>query len=141
MKQITKYEASDGMIFNNEDKCLEYEELIPQVNSIMKDLIPVPIEDSCRWENGEGYIQQNENVVKNARIALTNLGNKFFKQEGNNQWSFYSIGRLFDDSGYKCLYTAWGRLSHIDDMWREWGQRYYALHPEKGVQQPFISNQ
>lgn len=139
MEIIQKYKANDGKVFNSSDECIKYEKLFIKVDQIMKDLNPLPTEDSCRFGNGGGYIQQDKAVVEKARKEITKLGNTFFKQK--EKWSFSMIGRLFNDSGYDCLYSAWGRLSHIDIYWREWGQGYYAYNPDKGVQKPFINNE
>lgn len=136
MQVISKYQALDGKIFDTEEKCLTYDKLVKQVKKIMINLQDLPKDDSCRFANGGGYIQQKKSIIDKARIEITDLGNTFFKQK--EKWHFNSIGRLFDDSGYDCLYSAWGRLSHIDYKYREWGQGYYAVNPDKGVQAPFI---
>ena len=42
----------------------------------------------------------------------------------------YYIGRHLDD-GQSSLYGTWCLLSNVDDKNRLWGQRYYALNPDK----------
>lgn len=137
MQIISKYQAKDGKTFNTEEECIKYEKLCKKVDKIMRFVVSIPEEDSCRFANGGGYVQQNKSIIDKARIELTSLGNTFFKQK--DKWSFPAIGRLFDDSGYTCLYHAWGRLSHVDSKYREWGQGYYAINPDKGVQAPFVA--
>jgi len=102
-------------------KCLEYEALIGKVNIIMSGLIPLPKDPYCKIINGKGFIQQDKNTVDTAKKELTKLGNEFFDCE-IKPWSFASIGRLFDDSGNSCLYSAWGRLSNTDKKYREWAK-------------------
>jgi hypothetical protein len=136
MQIISKYQALDNKVFNTEKECVEYDKLVKKVRKIMIDLIALPKDDSCRFANGGGYIQQKKPVIDKARIELTDLGNIFFKQK--DKWNFHAIGRLFNDSGYDCLYNAWGRLEHVDSKYREWGQGYYAVNPNKGVQAPFV---
>lgn len=135
MKVIQKYQADDGKIFSTIEECEKYEQLCSRVEEIMKWLNPLPKDKGCRFANGGGYIQQEKKIVDKARIEIVDLGNKFFKQPV--KWDFYAIGRLFNDSGYSCLYSAWGRLSNIDSNYREWGQGYYAIFPEKGIQKPY----
>jgi hypothetical protein len=138
MKEIKKFQASDGKVFDTPASCRKYERLIVWVDNIMIDLAPLPKTDpGCSFANGGGFIQQQKDVVDAAREKITALGNKYFKQE-SDPWGFGPIGRLFNDADCDCLYGAWGRLSHIDHLYREWGQGYYAINPTKGVQSPFI---
>lgn len=130
MKAITKYKALDESVFDTEKECLEYEKICTKVDEIMKDMIDVP--DTCDFGNGKGYIQQDQLIVDTAKTKLLSLGRKLYKSAENA--SFYGIGRWFDDSGNSALYHAWGRLSNCDSQYREWGQMYYALHPEQGKQ-------
>ena len=34
------------------------------------------------------------------------------------------------EAGPAPLWRAWCRLTNIDDQGREWGQAYFAMHPE-----------
>jgi len=136
MEKVTKYKAVDGKLFKDSDECRKYEENINKVNKIMVALNPIP-EDSCEFMNGEGYIKQNLKAVKKAENELFKLGCEIFKLKPS-QWGKYSIGRVFDDSGFTFIYSAWGRLNNIDKFGREWGQGYYAINPDKGKQEPFM---
>lgn len=135
MEIITKYKAEDGSVFNSEYDCMQYERLCLMVNEFMQELNPLPKENGCNFANGGGYIQQKKRPVERAKKEIVDLGKRWLASKHN--WSFNSIGRLFDDSGVKCLYHAWGRLSNIDTQYREWGQGYYAINPHKGVQKPY----
>jgi hypothetical protein len=128
MKKITKYEAFDGKVFNTEKECLDYEKIIEKVDEIMKPFGKRP--DNSNFTNGSGFLQHEKSDVEKAKSELLRLGNEIFKCSTN----FGFIGRYFDDSGYDCLYRAWGRLSSIDNKSREWGQTYYALNPNEGKQ-------
>ena len=138
MKIVQRYKAHDGRIFDSEKECIDYEKLSEDISNIMKDLKPLPKDDSCRFSNGEGYIQQDKYTVTKAKKDITDSGNKFFKT-GNDKWSFEAIGRLFDDSAYRNFYYAWGRLQCIDKLSREWGQPYYAINMNAGTQKEFTN--
>jgi len=138
MKSVTKYKAADGEIFDSAKKCREYENLIKKVNEVMKSLGPIPRDKGCRWANGEGYLQHDLNDIADAKTALVVLGCEYLQiDKSPGSISFNWIGRYFDDSRVLPLYIAWGRLSNCDDKGREWGQMFYALHPEEGKQVPF----
>lgn len=132
MKSIMHFQATDGKIFPTSEECMKYENIIQQVDDIMKDFPRIIEDDNSNFANGGGYIQHEKIYVDRARHEITKLGNELFKISPPT--SFGWIGRWFDDSGYICLYSAWGRLSHIDDKYREWGQGYYAANPHEGKQ-------
>jgi hypothetical protein len=131
MEEVIKYKALDGSVFNTKKECLDYEVIIAKVNSIMCGFVKRP--ESSDFTNGKGYIQHDISTVNKAKKDITDYGNKLF----NSSCGFGFIGRYFDDSGKKCLYTAWGRLNCMDDKGREWGQGYYAVNPDKAVQKPY----
>jgi len=136
MEIIKQYRSLDGRVFGTQEACLAQDKIVLRVKEIMIGLQDLPKEDSCRFANGEGYIQQDKKIVDKARIELTEYSNTVF--DIKHKASFGWIGRYFDDSGNSTLYHAWGRLSHIDHLYREWGQGYYAVNPTAGVQEPFI---
>jgi hypothetical protein len=39
-------------------------------------------------------------------------------------------GRVINDTAPNFVYKAWYRFMCLDDQLREWGQPYYASHPE-----------
>lgn len=139
MQVISKYQALDGKIFNTEKECLAYDKIVKQVKSIMKNLQDLPEDKDCRFANGKGFIKQDKTQVAIAKSKIYDLGLKVFKLKEKDV-DFYFIGRYMNDSGYDCLYDAWGRLNNIDSKSREWGQGYYAKNPDKGVQAPYTED-
>ncbi len=142
MKKITviKFVAYDGAQFANEKNCAEYENLCFAVDAIMSRFPPRPDTKDCSFDNGEGSIQHEASTFNAVRLALLNLVQKHIK----SNWVQLSIedptmhpswvGRLLDeDREVEPLRKAWLRISCIDKMYREWGQGYYAEHPEKGT--------
>ena len=70
-------------------------------------------------------------IGRNRRGFLSRK-NRFLK----NPFSFRNsiIGRYLDDAGTNAVYSAWYRFMSMDDLYREWGQPYYALNPGTGKQ-------
>lgn len=133
MEEIRKYKAVDGSVFNTKEECLKYEILIERVFAIMRPLGARP--DDTNFTNGGGYIQHDSRVVSIAKEQLIQLGIEALGIRGDI--TFYLLGRYCDDSGSRCLYSAWNRLNCCDKNNREWGQGYYAINPEKGTQKPY----
>jgi hypothetical protein len=139
MQQIIQYKAYDGTMFSDESKCTTYEQQCLQIDDIMKFMGQKPKDNSCIFANGGGYIPHNMEKVKAARTTLMELGMAILdikKAPGE-----YMIGRHFDDSNNKALYSAWSRLWCCDEQGREWGQSYFAHNPTKGTQEIFIDGQ
>ena len=137
MKVITKYKASDGIEYIKEQDCIRHEELIERVNTIMGELIPIPKSDGCAFENGKGFIQQDASVFKRARtnilLEIGKLVNHQWVQETIDDESIDLgyVGRLIDGDDLLPLYRTLYRLKCVDRQYREFGQPYFALHPEK----------
>ena len=136
MKTITKYKAVDGKEFNDEKSCLDYESLISKVDLIMSSLIPTI--DSTDFSNGCGFIQQDKSTVKNTRLELLleikkHVDHNWIQQtiEDDNIHGSW-VARILGDYNINPLSKAWYRFSCIDKSFREWGQPYYALNPDKG---------
>ncbi len=135
METITKYKAIDGKEFTDKDECIKYEILIERVNSIMK-LIPESPRSSD-FANGSGFIQHNPQSLKNVKISLLTICKEYIDHKWIDQtindptvdpsW----VSRLLGDYGINPLYYAWNRFNCIDKDNREWGQPYFATHPEK----------
>ena len=111
MKAITRYRADDGTEHANEERCLAHEALCAEIGKIISKLQPRP--EGSGFSNGEGYIQQDGNIVSSIDRALRGHGD------------IPEIGPLF---------RAWERMRSIDTLYREWGQPYYAAHPSQGEQ-------
>jgi len=134
MEKIIRYKSLDNTIFDDEQKCINYDNLIKKVRLIMIPLGDLPKDESCKFANGQGYLQHNIKDVSKAKKELTDLANNYFK----TNYGFGFIGRVMNDSNNSVLYFNWGRLNCIDEKGREWGQQYYAINPEKGKQIQFI---
>ncbi len=92
--------------------------------------------ESTAFGNGSGYIQHNSDVVDKCQRSFMDycyevLGNKVFLEKKIHKQGI--VGRYLDDSGTD-LYVYWHRFMCIDDKYREWGQPYFAINPDKGTQ-------
>lgn len=135
MKQITKFQASDGAEFSTEKNCNDYENIIREVKRIMKPLGPLPKDKSCNFANGRGYIPHDPELVERLKKELVEYGRKVLHIDGDV--SYGQFGRYADDSGVSPLYRAWSRLANCDKRGREWGQQFYANNPNEGKQEPY----
>ncbi len=141
MKEIIKYNAIDNTLFDTKKECLKYEALLKKVNIIMILLSPTPKGDNCSFINGGGFLQHDEMNVKKVKREIL----KLCKGYNNHEWIQKTIddetthpsyvGRLLDGSkNFKPLDRAWSRFMCIDKLYREWGQIYFAEHPDQGEQ-------
>ena len=139
MEAITKFQANDGTEFYHSENCIKYELLIENVKTIMSKLKPIP--DSCDFSNGSGYVQHEKEQLKTAKIALLEISKEYI----DHKWIQQSIdddsvhlsyaGRLISEySDLRPVYKAWNRLMCVDSQFREWGQPYFATHPEEAKQ-------
>lgn len=131
MEKIIKYRAKDNREFYDLDKCMEHEVLLIKIDNILEKLVPAS--DDIEFTNGEGYIQQERDIVKQAIKESTELYNKSRKEMSKKIETIMYYGRLLQDSGSP-LYNLYSRFDCIDTKMREWGQPYFAYHPEKGKQ-------
>ena len=138
METITKYKAIDGLEFESKKQCVEHEILIEKVDKIMSKLEAHPKEDNCDYANGSGFIQQDESTVKKVRLELlklikTKIKHKWIQQSIDDDTIHPSyVGRIVH--GNAPFSKAWYRFMCIDKDYREWGQGYFALHPNEGKQ-------
>jgi hypothetical protein len=134
MKTITQYQAEDGRIFNNKAECLNHDAVLRNIDFVMHRMPKRP--QTSEFENGDGYIQHNPQTVELVKNALIDMwqGEENFKLESRAHPARYSIlGRIFSECNSP-LAVPWQRLCCIDDHYREWGQPFFALHPDKGNQ-------
>ena len=113
---ITMYEADDGSRWDVEAKAVERDELIAECQAKEQEigLRPVPKDDGCKFGNGGGFVQQP--------AGSRDLMIGFLKSKRAHRDSDGPIGRML------------GRAYRLDDNDREWGQQYYATHPDEGEQ-------
>lgn len=143
MEAITQYRAIDGSIWNDEATAIGRDELVTCVDAVMLPLGPKWVEKECDHANGGGYIQHNPNTVADVHSELLRLARKSskrFDEWVTKQVTKYDVnpadigpdwcGRMLDSDGP--LSSGFYRLMCIDKKGREWGQPYYALHPNEG---------
>jgi len=118
----TVYEC-EGRDFYTLEKAQDYNTLCNQVRDVMSMLKPRP--DGNDYENGKGYVQQEQSVVDSAWQALIHIGRVRYNSPTLGRFA----QRYADDSGDKCLSHAFWRLNCICKQNREFGQPYYALNP------------
>lgn len=141
MKPVTKYEAEDGKVFDSEFDCVAYEKRSARIAEVVSKLQPIPKNDGCEFTNGGGYVQQLPAVVVSVRVALL----KIAQEASTHKWLQESIDDISADPSWaariisECdstpLHKAWLRIMCIDKQFREWGQPFYALHPEQADNQ------
>ncbi len=137
MKKITKYLATDGTEFGTKAKCKERDNLINICNGLVSLLPQLPTNDGCEFVNGNGYIQHDKDIFESFRECILTLANSFI----DHKWikealagvemhpSF--IGKVLYESDHFTLYLAWNRVVNTDKLYREFGQMYFALNPER----------
>lgn len=136
MKQITRYIAEDSTSFGSKQECSEYETLCERVKKIMSQLSEPPLDENCQFANGYGYIQHNPVVFRKVRNELldefsTKIDHKWITQSKSDGAHPSWVGRLVSDYNIKAYYTAWHRIQCTDKDFREFGQVYYAEHPNE----------
>lgn len=138
MKSITKFVATDGEEFKSESACKKYERLLVKIQKVELILGRKPKDSNCNFSNGDGYVQHSKKDVLAFKSAIVELCRKYCKHEVFNYplKEIYPMGlggRILDDSNSP-IRRPWNRLCCIDEKYREWGQPYYALHPNEGKQ-------
>lgn len=137
MNEITLYQSNDGRQFRIKEDCLKHEKLVEEIEKIMSNLPPTP--DDIDFQNGHGYIQHDPDKIPGAMMALVNVSGipkKYVPEDFKEKPFFYRrniIGRILGDSNSP-VYSPWMRFSRMDDSYKEYGQGYFALHPEEARQ-------
>ena len=135
MKRITKYLADDGTEFNTEIEAVNHDALCLEIKEVMSDLPKRP-ENGRKFESGKGFIQHKPHVFFGVRHALLAIGKRYI----DHGWIDQAIKdcdihpswvlRLFDEQ-CRPLSRAWYRFMCTDNKLREWGQPYFADHPDE----------
>ncbi len=137
MKIATVYVADDGRQFTDQADCEKYESAIEQVKVVAEKLKPLPKDWDCEFANGEGYIQQDPEVLEAVTHEIIDLfhvlhpDNLYAADVGTGEQylrPLISLGRYCNDVNSP-LYPFLARMYCIDTKAREWGQPYYATHP------------
>lgn len=141
MKQIIKYQSDDGTEFYDEDLCIEHELITDEINAWVSQLPEKPNLDGCAFENGAGYVQHAEEMFMRVRSELCEIANRlcphpWFEQTIEKGLAAHSsnAGRIIGEIQNKALQKAWHRIECTDKMFREWGQPYFANHPQNAEQ-------
>ena len=135
MKEIIKYQAIDGKVFDLKEECERYDVIAKEVEEFLKTILDSEqFDEGCSFSNGSGYVQHPENTYNRIEKKLIELSNKYFpfwsKEKPFTQFN-YVLGRIIDDTNTKCLNTLSYKLMTIDTKGREWGQPYFKLHPDE----------
>ncbi len=137
MKEIIKYQAEDGQLFDNREECFIYEQLIIKIAHETQRLDYGNPSVVGSFSEGDYFIQQDKDVVDSVKVEmlviLHALG--FIIQYSNDLVSHidfmllkgYTDGSIYEKPFRKILY----RLACIDSEYREWGQYYFKLNPTK----------
>lgn len=143
MEAITKYRAKDGREFDKEKECLIYEKLIDKVAQIMSQLVDrEQFEVKSDFWNGEGYIQQDPSTFLKVKKEVLNLVNtmidndilkKAYNQYATNEVHPSWVFRILSDYHLTPLNQAWLRIQCTDNLYREWGQIFFANNPHIGT--------
>ena len=141
MQTVTRYKANSGRVFEDEAAATADDLLFAQQQEVSR-LLPQAVDDACTYANGGGYVQHSVADVAAFKAGLRKLIAMEFGEHSEALKHFDTnptgyAGRYLDDSGSN-TYRLWSRLAHIDSQLREWGQGYYALHPEEGTQKPWL---
>lgn len=138
MRIFTVYEASDGARFDDESACAAHEETILRVNEIMSRIGDRPNDDGCRFSNGRGYRQHSKDDVLFVQRELVKLANingfdshVEYTMSAKVPTGHTFMGRLMSEMASKPIANAYNRICCIDSQFREWGQPYFALNPDK----------
>lgn len=136
MEKIIKYKTIDGEEFENKEDGENHESLIDRVGNLMSLLPKTPNTD---FFNGEGFIQHDrKNLIRVRRnlleICKEYIDHNWIHQTIDNETVDPSwVARLLGDYNIRPLCKAWNRFYCIDNKYREWGQPYFALNPEEGI--------
>jgi hypothetical protein len=90
--------------------------------------------DTPSFANGSGYIQHSPEVVEKCQKLFLQYCYEVLKQDIFLEEKVHRqgiVGRYLNDCGNN-LYTYWHRFLCTDSEYREWGQPFFAINPDKG---------
>lgn len=131
MKRIDKWVTRDGAEFRTVEEAQSREHLLDKIDAIESEL-PLP-DTSTDFANGYGYIQHQESKLLRARVALIELAQKYvFSEIDQYPIKGHVFSRYVDDTCAPLARLHERIVLCVDDnTWREYGQSYYAYHPEE----------
>jgi hypothetical protein len=135
MEIIKKYRSDDGLEFLDERACLLHERLTVEVRERLATLHAAPTDPN----SSTAYIQQRPEAVLELQSWLVAQVERASGQlfPGMKQAAlpigFTIVGRYQDDCGPAAIRGAWYRLMCMDNLFREWGQPYFALQANKRI--------
>ena len=135
MKRIEKFVASDGSEYLTEQEAIHRERLLDELNFIESLLPEHP--HTTEFSNGGGYIQHDPKRVTQAKMMLYKLACTKMSVLTNYKLETYAFSRyLSDNTSMGVFYSLYSRLVYCmnTDLWREYGQGYYATHPDEADQ-------
>jgi hypothetical protein len=145
VKQITKFQADDGTEFRTPNEAMAHDALCVEVAALVAKLHARP-DDGCNFSNGHGFIRQDKDAVLAVQRGLVAIARRYFgsdeiyerhfrySEEAEKPTGHTFVGRLIDDGCPAPVTRAWQRLMCIGEDFREWGQPYYANHPNEAEQ-------
>lgn len=153
MKELTVYVAEDGARFDTRDSCGAHDLLVSRCRDIEAQLRPTPKDDHLEFANGGGYVQQLDAAYTKVKDELLMLYSEHCdyshstmrhideaRRRPCGEAGFSMIPRLFDSGDTRPIDRIWHRLVCIDSRCREWGQPYFATHPNEGKQREIVTD-
>lgn len=144
---IQKWKSADGAEWDSEEHADQRDRLCEAVRLAMLPLGDKPSLPACGFENGAGYVQHTAAVVEQVKLRVFEVAKEKLawwldSQKRDHGKTDYELAvvthpswhvRMLDGS-CQPLESAYGRLSCIDKLNREWGQPFFALNPTEGKQ-------
>ena len=146
MKEVTRYESEDGSTWKSRQDAWRRDSMIVDVAFVDKELPPVK-DAYYQFANGGGYVQRKGETVRSVHKRLLAITETLIPDWFRDQREKFNTN--FDDVDPSWFHrmldgfsppveSAWSRLYCIDKKFREWGQPYYALNPDKGKQVEWV---
>lgn len=107
MKPITRFQADDGRVFETESAALAHEQALRTIEATMGT------RSAALDQGGANFVQHPHGTRERWRLACVAAGDP----------------RLLDDTGSPWWQKGWYRVMCMDDLDREWGQPWFAKHP------------
>jgi hypothetical protein len=125
MENVTliRYKSIDGRLFDDEQKCIDYEFWYEKGIRIISQLRYKP-SNVFDFDVGKGYIQQKLEIVSKVKSEFLKLAAVMGKNSELDISLFFDINHLG-------LYRLYYRVECIDSFGREFGHIFYAVNPSK----------